>query len=145
MRTAILALPLLLVAAPAAAQSAPAPLPAIPPELTSPETTEKLARAVQALSKAMMDLKVGEVQAALEGRQATPNEKRMTVRDLGRKDDPNFERDVQRQIANAGPLLQHSMKALSAALPAVMQGLAQMQQSMDRAIANMPDPNYPKR
>jgi hypothetical protein len=37
------------------------------------------------------------------------------------------------------------MKALSDALPAMMQGLAQAQKALERAAANMPDPNYPKR
>jgi hypothetical protein len=85
------------------------------------------------------------VEAALEGRQPTAKEKKMTVRDMGRADNPDFDRDMQQQMANARPMIEQSMKALSSALPAMMQGMGQMQQSLERAISNMPDPTYPKR
>jgi hypothetical protein len=48
-------------------------------------------------------------------------------------------------MAEARPMIQQSMKALADALPSMMQGLAQAQQSLERAAANMPDPTYPKR
>ena len=35
--------------------------------------------------------------------------------------------------------------ALNQALPAMMQGLNQAQQALERAVANMPDPTYPRR
>jgi hypothetical protein len=37
------------------------------------------------------------------------------------------------------------MKALSDSLPSMMSGLKQVQESLERAMANMPDPTYPKR
>ena len=100
---------------------------------------------MQALSKAFLDLPVGEVQAAVQGRAPTAAEKKLTVRDLGRRNDPNFERDLQRQIAQSGPMIRQSMKALSDSIPAMMKGLQDMQESIERAAANMPDPTYPKR
>ena len=100
---------------------------------------------MQGLSQALLDLRVGEVRAALEGRQASPAEKRMTVRDMARRDDPNFDRHVQQDIANVRPLVRQSMTAVNQALPAMMQGLAQAQQALERAVANMPDPTYPRR
>jgi len=133
--------------APAVAQApaAASPQTQVPPELTDPAVTEKLANSMQALSKAFLDLRVGEVQAALEGRQPTPSEKKMTVRDLGRRDDPNFERSLQQQVANAKPMIDQSMKALAAALPAMMQSMQQAEKALERAAANMPDPTYPRR
>jgi len=147
MRTTLVLLPLLMCAVPALAQPAPAQEPAaqLPPELTDPATADRLADTMQGLSQALLDLKVGEVQAALEGRRATPAEKNMTVRDLGRRDDPNFDRNVQRQVAQARPIMRHSMKALSDALPAMMHGLQQASDAIERAAANMPDPTYPRR
>ena len=147
MRAGLLIVPFLLGAAPVAAQAptAAAPQMQVPPELTDPAMTQKLANSMQALSKAFLDLRVGEVQAALEGRQATPSERKMTVRDLGRRDDPNFEKDLQQQVANAKPMIDQSMKALAAALPAMMQGMQQAEKALERAAANMPDPTYPKR
>ena len=142
MRTTLVLLPLLMCAAPALAQQPPAQL---PPELTDPATVDKLADAMQGLSQAMLDLKVGAVKAALEGRKATPAEKKLTVRDLGRRDNPNFDRDVERQVAQARPMMRQSMKALSEALPAMMRGLQQASDAIERAAANMPDPTYPRR
>jgi hypothetical protein len=144
MRAKLLLLPLLMCAAPAFAQVA-ATADQLPLELTDPATADKLANAMQALSEAFLNLPVGEVQAAVEGRQPTVQEKKRTVRDLGRADNRNFDRDFQRQIANARPMVQQSIKALTSALPTMMQGIQSMEQSLERAVANMPDPTYPKR
>ena len=147
MRARLFLISLAMCSASAVAQApaAASPQTQVPPELTDPAVTEKLANSMQALSKAFLDLRVGEVQAALEGRQPTPSEKKMTVRDLGRRDDPNFERSLQQQVANAKPMIDQSMKALAAALPAMMQSMQQAEKALERAAANMPDPTYPKR
>jgi hypothetical protein len=147
MRIKLFLLPLLACSSPALSQAPASNAPAIqlPPELTDPATAAKLGNAMQALSKALLDLRVGEVKAAIEGHQASQAEKRLTVRDIGRRDDPNFDRDLQRQVAAAGPMIQRSMQALTAALPAMMQGLEQASKAVERATANMPDPTYPKR
>jgi hypothetical protein len=148
MRKISILLPLLFAASPALAQTAaPAPPAGIelPRELTDPATANRLANMMQGLSKAFLDMRVGEIKAAAEGRQPTPAEKRMTVRDMARRDDPNFDRNFQRQIAQSGPMIRQSMKALSDALPAMMQGLQQASNALERAAANLPDPTYPKR
>jgi hypothetical protein len=141
MRKTVILFPFLFAATPAWAQ----PMPQLPPELTDPATADKLANAMQGLSQALLDLRVGEVRAALEGRQASPAERRMTVRDMARRDDPQFDRHVQQDIANVRPMVRQSMNALNQALPQMMQGLAQAQQAIERAVANMPDPTYPRR
>ena len=141
MRTTFILLPLLFAPSPAIAQ----PAPQLPPQLTDPATAQRLSNAMQGLSKALLDMRVGEVQAALEGREASPAEKRMTVRDMARRDDPDFDRHLQQKMANIGPTMQRNMNALNQALPAMMQGLMQAQQAMERAVANLPDPTYPKR
>jgi hypothetical protein len=137
----------LLVASPAIAQT-PAPPSAtivVPRELTDPATADRLAKTMDGLTKALLNLRVGEVQAAVEGRNPTPAERNLTVRDLARRDDPNFDRDVRRQIAETGPRIAQGMKALSDALPAITKALDDVSRAVDRAAANMPDPTYPKR
>src|SRR4051812_46480947 len=141
MSKSLFILPLLLCASPALAQ----PAPQLPPELTDPATADKLANAMQGLSQALLDLRVGEVRAALEGRHASAAEKRMTVRNRAGRDARVFDRHVQQNIANVRPMVRQSMNAVNQALPAVMQGLAQAQQAIERAAANMPDPTYPRR
>ena len=144
---ALLLIPLIVSATPAYAQAAPSPDSHIqlPPLLTDPATADKLARAMQSISQAFLNLPVGDVQAALEGRTPGAADHRVTVRTLGRRDDPDFDRHFQQQIASVGPMLQRNMKTLDEALPQVMQGLEQAKDALDRAAANMPDPNYPKR
>ncbi len=147
MRLCLFVLPLALFASPALAQApaAQAETITIPKELTDPATTEKLGRMMQAMSKAFLDLPVGEIEAAAEGRPATRADRRRTVRDLGRADDPNFERNVERTLANSKPMIEASMKALAAAMPAMMKGLSEAAREMEKATANLPSPNYPKR
>jgi hypothetical protein len=142
----LFALPLLLAAAPAVAQPATPREPIqIPPELTSPETAEKLGKMAGVLSKALMDVKVGEIEAIAMGREPTAADKRRTVRDMAVKGDPNFERDVERQVANAGPIIAESMKRITAMLPVLMSAMEGLGDDLDRATANLPDPTYPKR
>ena len=147
MRTSFLIIPLLLCSAPAFAQPAPTPHETAEMQrvLNDPAMADKLTNVMQAMSQAFLDLPAGEVQAAMEGRKATPTEKRLTVRDMARKDDPNFDRDFQQQIAQAKPMIEHGMKALSTALPAMTQALQQAGKAIERAAANMPDPTYPRR
>ena len=137
----------LAAAAPAAAQTAPPPgaLPELPPELTDPATADRLADVMQALGQAFLALPVGPIEAAVEGRAATPADQRRTIRDLARRDDPNFDRKIAERMAQTRPMVQQSIKAIQQALPAVMQSFKQAGEAIERAAANMPDPTYPKR
>ena len=144
MRQLLIAIALAGLAAPAAAAPAPEDI-RIPPELTDPKNLEKLERINQALAKALMEMPVGEIRAAAEGRAVTEQEKRMTVRDMGRMKDPNFEANLQREIAQSGPRMREMMKAFSAALPGMTKALSQAADTMERAMENMPRSDYPKR
>ena len=143
MRPVLFALPLLLVAAPAFA--APQRAPQLPPELTDPAMGEKLGRMAGALSKALLDVKVGEVAAIAQGREASPAEKNRTVRDMAVGGDPNAERRLEQQVAASGPIIQKSMTAMAKALPAIMGALEEVGEEMERATANLPQPGYPRR
>ena len=70
MRASLLIAPLALIAAPAAAQTA-IPDVEIPRELTDPAMADRLTDVLQVLSKSFLNLPVGEVEAALEGRAPT--------------------------------------------------------------------------
>ena len=140
MRALLLALPLALCAAPAMA--APAPNPQIPPELSDPAMADKLTRMLGPLMKAMMDLPIGEMEAAMAGREPTAADKSRRVRDqLG----PDGQKDLEANIARAGPQMQAMQKALVASLPALMGALSGVEKELERATANLPDPTYPKR
>ena len=141
MRTYLALIPWLVIAGPAMA----APPPQLPPQLTDPATVQRLTNVMQTLSNAFLNVKVGGVEAAIEGREASPQEKSLTVGDMARRDDPNFDRNLHRHIAEVGPTMQRSMSALNQALPEVMQSLHDAKKSLERAAANMPDPTYPVR
>ena len=136
-----LLLPLLCAASPALAQ----PAPVLPPELTNPAAVHQLTGALQQLTQALMNVRIGEARAALEGRDATPRERNQTIGDLARRDDPNFDRHMHQQIASVEPQVQQGVRAVNRALPAIMQSLDDAERAIDRAVANMPDPTYPRR
>jgi hypothetical protein len=151
MRAGLILLSLSLSAAPAFAQSAAPAAPAepnaiqLPPDFADPATAGRLTDAMQSMSQALLDLRVGRLRAALQGREAAPGDRNLTVRDLARRDDPNFERHLNQQIAAARPRIEQSIRAVNQALPEITEDLQRAQRSIERAIANMPDPNYPRR
>jgi hypothetical protein len=142
MAKSLMFLPLLIWAAPGLAQTLP---PQLPPEVTDPATAQRLADAAQGISDAVLDMRIGEVKAAIEGRPASPRDRNMTIRDMARRHDPNFDRKLHQRMADIGPTMQRSMDAINQALPAMNQALAQAQQAIQRAVANLPDPTYPRR
>ena len=142
MAKSLMFLPLLIWAAPALAQPLP---PQLPPEVTDPATAQRLADAAQGISDAVLDMRIGELKAAIEGRPASPRDRNVTIRDMARRHDPNFDRKLHQRMADIGPTMQRSMDAINQALPAMNQALAQAQQAIQRAVANLPDPTYPRR
>ena len=143
MRKILIVLPILLCSSPAFAQ--PAPPPQLPPELTDPATVHQLIGSLDQLSHALMNVRIGEARAALEGRDASPRERNMTVGDYARRNDPNFDRSLHQQIAGVEPQVQRGVRSVNRALPALMQALDDAERAVDRAVANMPDPTYPRR
>lgn len=141
MRAFLIALPLALCAAPALA--APDADHQIPPELSDPAMADKLTKMLGPLTKALMDMPVGEMEAALEGREATAADKNKRVRDeIG---GPDAERELQANVAAMGPQMRAMQKALVASLPAIMSAFEGVEKELERATANLPDPTYPKR
>ena len=146
MRKSLILLPVLLGASPAPAQPvAPPPPSGAPAPLLDAHMADRLADTMQSLTRALLDVRVGELKAAVEGREATAAEKRLTIGDLGRRDDPNLDRKLRQQIAQARPAIERGMKALDTTLPAIAKAVDDAGRAIDRAAANMPDPTYPKR
>ena len=140
MRVHLLFVPAALLALPAAAQPAEPDI-QIPKELLDPAMTDRLTDVLQVLSKTMLDMPVGEIEAALEGREPTAADRRRTVR----SETKLSERQLNQQIEAARPQMRAAMKGLSAALPAMMKGLSEAGRELEKATANMPQPGYPRR
>lgn len=141
MRSLWIALPLML--APAPALAAPKAPPQLPSELSDPAMADKLGHVAGALTRALMDIPVGEVEAAVQGREPTAADRSRRVRDeIG---GPEAERHVEAQVAQSGRQMQAMGKALVASLPSIMSALDDVQKNLERATANLPDPTYPRR
>jgi hypothetical protein len=109
--------------------------------LTDPKWADRLTDAMLAMSKALMNMPVGEVEAAVQGRQPTEADKRRTVQ----SETGMSEQQLRRQIEDSRPAMEAGMKAMAAALPAIMKGFSDAQRELEKASANVPRPDYPKR
>jgi hypothetical protein len=141
MRAFWMVLPLMLASAPAIA--APKEAPHLPPELSDPAMADKLGKMMGALTRALMDLPVGELEAAVQGREPTAADRSRRVRDhVG---GPDAEREVEAKVAASGRQMQVMTKALVASLPSILASMEGVERELERATANLPDPTYPKR
>ena len=148
MRAFVALVPLALLSAPAVAQTAqPESEFELPAELTDPAMGDRLGQMLGTLSRAMLDLPVGEIQAAVEGREPTSADRRRTIRDIAGRD-ASFDRDLQQQIAVAMPRMQSTMRAMAKSMPAMIRAMEkaadEIEREMDRATANIPQPGYPR-
>ena len=119
------------------------PVVVLPPVLSDPALADRVGQVAGVLTKSLMDLPVGEVEAALEGRLPTRADRRRTVRDS--IPDPYLDRRVAEQAAASGRTVQAATKALAASLPAILQAVEGARGEIERAISNLPDPTYPRR
>jgi len=141
----------------AAAQAAPpyAPQYSHPPQasqdelaaaqraLRDPSTAQAMSRVSGALTRAIMNMPVGEIEAAVEGRAPTAADRRRTVGDsVG---GPQEAARIERDVASSGAQMQVMGNALANALPGMLAAAGQLQQEIERATANLPDPTYPRR
>jgi len=145
MRIGLTLVPLALCAAPALAQPLPPPAPAPPPPLpqvlADPAMVDRMTAVMQSLSQSLLDLPVGNVRAAIEGRPPSAADRHRTVG----SETGLSARELNRRIAAAKPQIEQSIRAMNQALPEITQDLQQAQRSVERAISNLPDPNYPRR
>ena len=81
MRAFLILLPAMLAAAPALAQPLPGPAPVLPQVLADPGMADQLGRVAGAVTRSLMNLPVGELEAAIEGRPATRADRERTIRD----------------------------------------------------------------
>ena len=141
----------LILAAPAVAAQPPVappmPAPVLPPVLTDPALADRAGAIAGAVTRSLMNLPVGEVEAAIEGRPATRADRQRTVRDsIG---DPYLAERVADQAAVSGRTVQvvsqAATRAIVASLPAILGAVDAARADIERAVGNLPDPTYPRR
>ncbi len=143
MRAVLILIPAVLAASPALA----APPPLLPPVLTDPALADQVGRVAGALTRSLMNLPVGEVEAAIAGRPPTRADRSRTVRDsIG---DPYAEQRIADQAAASGRTIQvvgqAASRVLANSLPAIMGAIDGARDEIERAVGNLPDPTYPRR
>ena len=136
MRAIILSLPMLLCSTPLYAQAAP---------VIPPAAADRAANTLDAITDAVLDLHIGKLKAAIDGRPATAADRNMTLRDLQARKDPDFDRKLHQQIAQARPMIRQGIERVNDAVPEVLDDLQHVSRAVERATANLPDPTYPVR
>ncbi|WP_395622624.1 hypothetical protein [Sphingomonas daechungensis] len=142
MRAVLVVLPLALLATPAlAAPPADHDVSKIQRELADPKWADRLTDTMIAVSRAFLNMPVGEVEAAVQGRQPTAADKRRTMQ----SETGMSEQQLQQKIEDTRPKIEAGMRAMAAALPAIVKGFSDAQREIERASANVPRPDYPRR
>jgi hypothetical protein len=125
------------------ALAAPPPVPPLPQVLADPAMADQLGRVAGVVTKSLMDMPVGEIEAAIEGRPPTPADRARTVGDsIG---DPWIAQRIAAETAASGRTMQAATKAIAASVPAIMRAVEGARGEIERAIGNLPDPTYPRR
>ena len=136
---------LLASAAPAMAQPPsrpPAPQRPVdlPPEIADGRVVDQLGTMVGAVSKALLNLPVGEVEAAIENRPVTREDRRRTVGSESGMD----ERDVAQSVEESKVAVKAGGQAIARSLPVIRDALNRAGDEIARATANLPQPGYPR-
>lgn len=136
------------VATPAAAQVAPPPPgysdPAyaqLPPEIANGAAVDQIGNMIGAVTRALLDLPVGELEAAVENRPVTRQDRQRTVRSVTGTD----ERDVTAGIEQSKEAVVAGGRAMARTLPVIREALNKAGEEIERATANVPQPGYPRR
>lgn len=136
------------VATPAAAQVAPPPPgypdPAyaqLPPEIANGAAVDQIGNMIGAVTKALLDLPVGELEAAVENRPVTRQDRERTVRSVTGTD----EREVNAGIEQSKDAVIAGGRAMARTLPVIREALNKAGEEIERATANVPQPGYPRR
>ena len=137
---------LMAAAAPVAAQvpgrpPEPRRVAEVPPEIVDPRMVDQLGTMVGALTKVFLDLPVGELEAAVENRPVTRQDRRKTVRTVTGTD----EREIATEIEQGKGAVKAGGQAVARSIPVIREALNKAGEEIERATANIPQPGYPRR
>jgi hypothetical protein len=113
----------------------------LPPEIVDGRMIDQLGNMVGALTKAFLDLPVGELEAAIENRPATRQDRSRTVRSVTGTD----ERELTAEIEQSKGAVKAGGQAVARAVPVIREALNKAGEQIEQATANLPQPGYPRR
>jgi hypothetical protein len=102
---------------------------------------DQLGGMIGALSKAFLNLPVGELEAAVENRPVTRADRQRTVRSVTGMS----ERELEADIEQGKGAVKAGGQAVARALPVIVEALNEAGESIEQATANLPQPGYPRR
>ena len=114
-------------------------------KLADPKTAAMISAITVAMTDAMMDMKVGPIIAAAEGRKPSRAEKKLSVGDMARREDPRAEDKIRAAAAQTGQSVQVAGAAMAVMLPKLIETFEELGEEMEEAMANLPRPDYPAR
>ncbi|NJC04367.1 hypothetical protein GGQ97_000160 [Sphingomonas kaistensis] len=113
----------------------------LPPEIANGGAVDQIGNMVGAVTRALLDLPVGELEAAVENRPVTRQDRQRTVRSVTGTD----ERDVTAGIEQSKGAVVAGGRAMARTLPVIREALNKAGEEIERATANVPQPGYPRR
>jgi hypothetical protein len=113
----------------------------LPPEITDGRMIDQVGSMVGALTQAFLDLPFGELEAAVENRPVTRQDRQRTVRSVTGTD----ERELTAEIEDSKGAVKAGGQAVARSLPVIREALNRAGDEIERATANIPQPGYPRR
>lgn len=126
----------------AAEPARPAPPSAsVPADIVDGRMLDDVGSMLGALSRAFLNLPVGELEAAIENRPVTRADRSRTVRSVTGMSEKELEADIEqgKGAVKAGG------QAIARSLPVIVEALNRAGEEIGRATANLPQPGYPRR
>ncbi|GAA4001058.1 hypothetical protein [Sphingomonas humi] len=112
----------------------------LPPEITDGRMIDQLGSMVGAVTKAFLNLPIGEVEAAVENRPVTREDRRRTVG----TESGMSERDITAGVEESKVAVKSGGQAIARSLPVIRDALNRAGDEIARATANIPQPGYPR-
>jgi hypothetical protein len=109
-----------------------------------PHEVEAMGEVAVGAIDALMNVPVGPLREAIEGRPLPPRERNETLGDQMRRDDPNFREHMRDQISLAGLAMGALAEQMAVMAPILRRTLEDVEQRMEDAARGTPRPDHPE-
>ncbi|HWH23144.1 MAG TPA: hypothetical protein VNT25_07660 [Allosphingosinicella sp.] len=122
-----------------AAQSAPRPADDIRAQLPAKEELERVGEVAARAADAILEVPIGPLREAVEGRKLSKKEREETLGDHAAKDDPYFRERMRDQMAVATVALGALAEQMAVMTPILRQTLEDAQRRVEEAARGLPE------
>lgn len=110
-----------------------------------PQEIERVGDVTAATVDAILDVPIGPLREAIEGRRLSRREREETLGDHARRDDPYFRERMRDQITIAGAAVGVLAEQMAVMTPVLRQTLEDAQRRVEEAARGMPPRDYDRR